>query len=148
MYIVMYIVIMNTYFINHTKLLLQFVPNYFYIFSNNVTYNCSQSYAPATFTPQEVFLVLISVRGWVNPRAIVRPEGLFIHSFSILSDDRSKASSKTMPPYSAIQSFLFQMRVLRGLYQLKIPVISTGIEPATFCLLAQCLNQLHHRVSP
>ena len=33
------------------------------------------------------------------------------HSFNILSDDRSKAYSKTMPPRSAIQSFLLQMRV-------------------------------------
>ena len=31
--------------------------------------------------------------------------------FSLLSDDRSKASSKTIPPHGAIQSLLFQMRV-------------------------------------
>jgi len=35
----------------------------------------------------------------------------FIHSFSILSDDRSKASSKTIPPHSAIQSLFLQMRI-------------------------------------
>ena len=36
---------------------------------------------------------------------------IYIQSFSILSDDRSKASSKTMPPHSAIQNLLLQMRI-------------------------------------
>jgi len=35
----------------------------------------------------------------------------YIHLFSSMSYDRSKASSKASSPHSAIQSFLSQMRV-------------------------------------
>ena len=47
--------------------------------SRQSAHECGKVVSPThrpPFPPKKIFLVLISVRVWVNPRAIVRPEGL------------------------------------------------------------------------
>ena len=76
-----------------------------------------------------------------------------IHSFSSLSDNRSKAYSKTMPLHSAIQRFLLQMRVsspvlkssssfLRLLPRLLVTSISPFIFPSITCFRRQFLRKM------
>ena len=68
------------------------------------------AYPAGTFFIHTVSFCCVSL--WTNAEPRTETvQSSFIHSLSILSDDRSKASSKAMPPYSAMQSLLLQMRI-------------------------------------
>ena len=56
-------------------------------------------------------IITVTIYSPTNACKCLQCEILHCHSFSSLSYDRSKASSKASSPHSAIQSFLLQMRV-------------------------------------
>ena len=103
--------------------------------------------------PQEMLLVLISVKGWVDPWAIVWSEGFYV-------SEKFQWQHRMVVRLSVLrtgclypQEMLLVLISVRGrvdpqghsvvgriLCQWKIPVTTAGIEPATFRFVAQHLN--------
>ena len=75
-------------------------------------------------------MVLISVRGWVDPRATVRPEGLFIHSVFSLT-----TGSKPPPKW-----FLHIVRSRASTFKWQYPVLSVRSSSSYLRLLPRLLD--------
>ena len=129
------------------------------------------------FNPQGRSVVLISVRGWVDSKATMRPEGL--NHWKIPKTRSGFFVCILLYSIPTISVFVFLLIVLHYAFfcfylqhttqtfmppagfepatpasyksqTLAVDHSATGIggiEPATFRLVAQCLNQLRHRTS-
>ena len=103
---------------------------------------------------QQIFLVLISVRGWVNPRATVWPEGSFIHLVVCLTTGPKPLPKRALHIVrSRASSFkwefpLLSLRSSNSFLRLHPCLPVTSIPPCIFPSVTRCRRQFRRKMWP
>ena len=116
-----------------------------WLFSTDVSTNKLISHiSTLSSLPLRFFNTYVKIRPWLD----LRVPGGRLQDIRRMKVVRLSARAPLLPRRYSWHSFLLEAGTTPELSHWKILMTASGIEPATFQLIAQCLDQLRQRVPP